>query len=81
MYTIRTLFLSLLTNFRVAIAQAPPTVNLGYATYQGIDLEGADVNAFLGMRFAAPPLREPSLSSPSQPPSRRRHPRRYSCKL
>jgi carboxylesterase type B len=41
-----------------AIATASsPQVNLGYATYEGTSLS-TGVNQFLGMRYAAPPLKD-----------------------
>jgi len=33
----------------------PPTVNLGYATYQGVSNSETGNTEFLGVRYAAPP--------------------------
>lgn len=41
----------------VSSAALNPQINLGYATYEGTSLSNG-VNQFLGMRYAAPPLKE-----------------------
>jgi len=43
-----------------------PTVNLGYATYQGVALDDG-VNQFLGMRYAAPPTGNLRWRAPEDP--------------
>ncbi|PCG91256.1 Carboxylesterase, type B [Penicillium occitanis (nom. inval.)] len=49
------------TTVRLSIAEAlNPQVNLGYATYEGTSLFNG-VKQFLGMRYAAPPLKENRL--------------------
>ncbi|KAH8660442.1 Alpha/Beta hydrolase protein [Xylariales sp. PMI_506] len=45
---------------------ATPTVVLDYATYAGTQ-SGSGVNAFLGMRFAAPPLGDLRFRAPQDP--------------
>lgn len=44
----------------------PATVDLGYATYEGVALE-AGVNEFLGMRYAAAPLGNLRWRAPQDP--------------
>ena len=44
----------------------PPLVNLNYTTYQGLRLPNG-VNAFLGMRYAAPPLGDRRWRAPAEP--------------
>ena len=43
------------------------TVNLGYSTYQGTNLEPAGVLQWLGIRFAAPPLGDLRWRAPQDP--------------
>ncbi|KAF4631457.1 hypothetical protein G7Y89_g6670 [Cudoniella acicularis] len=43
-----------------------PTVDLGYARYQGTTIS-AGINQFLGMRYAAPPLGELRFRAPQNP--------------
>lgn len=42
--------------YALADAQAPETVHLGYATYQGTFNATSNITNFLGVRFAAPPV-------------------------
>ncbi|KAK3949756.1 Alpha/Beta hydrolase protein [Pseudoneurospora amorphoporcata] len=44
----------------------PPLVNLAYTSYEGIRLSNG-VNAFLGMRYAAPPLEDLRWRAPIEP--------------
>lgn len=43
-----------------------PTIDLGYAKYQGVSLE-AGVDQYLGIRYAAPPLGELRWRAPQDP--------------
>ncbi|KUI60885.1 Lipase 2 [Cytospora mali] len=49
-----------------------PHVNLGYATYVGTTLDG-DINRFLGMRYAAPPVGDLRWRAPTSPPKSTTH--------
>lgn len=46
---------------------ASPIVDLGYAIYRGERLGEADVDQYLGMRYAAPPLGELRFRAPQDP--------------
>ena len=47
-----------------------PAVHLGYASYEGVrSLDGVD--QYLGMRYAAPPLKENRFKLPQQPEAER----------
>ncbi|KAE8381490.1 Alpha/Beta hydrolase protein [Aspergillus bertholletiae] len=67
-----TVFLSILLILCVEIKNAAPldplrpTINLGYAQYQGVRLP-AGVDQYLGMRYAAPPLAELRFRAPQEP--------------
>ncbi|KAL7928996.1 Alpha/Beta hydrolase protein [Trichoderma chlorosporum] len=50
-----------------AVSAQSPTVNLGYATYQGTTSGG--VNRFLGMRYAAAPSGSLRWKAPTAPPT------------
>jgi hypothetical protein len=50
------------------VRRASPTVQLDYATYQGVRLD-AGVDQYLGMRFAAPPLGDLRFRAPQDPES------------
>lgn len=47
--------------------QRPPRVDLGYTAYEGIRLQNG-VDAFLGMRYAAPPVGDLRWRAPVEPP-------------
>lgn len=48
------------------LRRTSPTVQLDYATYQGVRLD-AGVDQYLGMRFAAPPLGDLRFRAPQDP--------------
>ncbi|KAL6797813.1 Alpha/Beta hydrolase protein [Trichoderma sp. SZMC 28013] len=50
-----------------AVSAQSPTVNLGYATYQGTTSGG--INRFLGMRYAAAPSGNLRWKAPTAPPT------------
>lgn len=43
------------------------TVDLGYATYQGVALNNG-ISQWLGMRYAAPPIGDLRFAAPQDPP-------------
>jgi hypothetical protein len=45
----------------LVIGQTSPTVDLGYANYQGTVNTANNITNFLGIRYAAAPLGNPSL--------------------
>lgn len=47
---------------------APPVVDLGYASYQGVYNETTNIQSFQGIRYAAPPIGDLRWRAP-QPPS------------
>lgn len=47
--------------------KSSPIVDLGYATYQGVRLQEAGVDQYLGMRYAAPPLDDLRFRRPHDP--------------
>lgn len=49
-----------------AVHRTSPTIQLDYATYQGVRLD-AGVDQYLGMRFAAPPLGDLRFRAPQDP--------------
>ncbi|KIJ32592.1 hypothetical protein M422DRAFT_265616 [Sphaerobolus stellatus SS14] len=55
MFALQSLLILLAAHFSPLYAKGP-TVNLGYSTYEGISLPNGQ-NQFLGIRYAAPPLR------------------------
>ncbi|KAJ9121877.1 hypothetical protein QFC24_004459 [Naganishia onofrii] len=48
---------------------ARPTVDLGYASYQGIYNETTNIQSFKGIRYAAPPLGDLRWKAPQSPTS------------
>ncbi|OBT70557.1 hypothetical protein VF21_10387 [Pseudogymnoascus sp. 05NY08] len=48
------------------MSSAAPVVDLGYSQYEGITLS-SEVNQYLGMRFAAPPLGNLRFRAPQEP--------------
>lgn len=67
MSTLRLLSLCLLLASSGAVVQDSPTIDLGYAVYQGTTLEVSGVNQYLGMRFASPPLGNLRFRAPTSP--------------
>ena len=57
MQVLTTTFPLLLVSFALADV-APPIVELGYATYQGVFNSTSNTTNFFGIRFAAPPVGE-----------------------
>ena len=57
MQILTTTFPLLLVSFVLADV-APPIVELGYATYQGVFNSTSNTTNFFGIRFAAPPVGE-----------------------
>lgn len=47
---------------------APPVVDLGYASYQGVYNETTNIQSFQGIRYAAPPTGNLRWSAPQPPP-------------
>ena len=47
--------------------KSPPLVDLNYTKYEGLRLFNG-VNAFLGMRYAAPPVGDLRWRAPAEPP-------------
>lgn len=48
------------------LALSGPQVDLGYSTYEGLRYDNG-INAFLGMRYAAPPIGKNRLRLPQDP--------------
>ncbi|KAH7908532.1 Alpha/Beta hydrolase protein [Hygrophoropsis aurantiaca] len=60
--------LTLLTFHLQVQAQSAPTVDLGYASYQGAVDTTTNITSFLGIRYAAPPIGDLRWQAP-QPPA------------
>ncbi|KAK1229858.1 hypothetical protein PQX77_007076 [Marasmius sp. AFHP31] len=58
-----------LSNFIRAQNEDTPTVDLGYAKYQGAFNETTNVTRFLGIRYAAAPVGDLRWRAPTPPPS------------
>ncbi|KAJ7651189.1 Alpha/Beta hydrolase protein [Roridomyces roridus] len=57
----------LLLAIPLAVVQAAPTVNLGFAQYQGAVDAATNITSFLGIRYAAPPLGDLRFRAPAPP--------------
>ncbi|KAJ7651188.1 Alpha/Beta hydrolase protein [Roridomyces roridus] len=62
-----TIGLLLLLGIPLAGVQAAPTVNLGFAQYQGAVDAATNITSFLGIRYAAPPLGDLRFRAPAPP--------------
>lgn len=51
---------------RDSLTTHSPVVDLGYSQYQGVALSN-DVDEYLGMRYAAPPIRDLRFRGPRDP--------------
>ncbi|KAJ7351998.1 alpha/beta-hydrolase [Mycena albidolilacea] len=51
----------------LASAQSAPTVDVGYARYQGFVDGATNITQFLGIRYAAPPIGDLRFSAPQHP--------------
>ncbi|CCM06693.1 uncharacterized protein FIBRA_08980 [Fibroporia radiculosa] len=61
--------LLLLAPGRPASAASPPTVDLGYAQYQGAVDSTTNITSFLGIRYASPPVGNLRWVEPQPPPT------------
>ncbi|KAJ7651190.1 Alpha/Beta hydrolase protein [Roridomyces roridus] len=57
----------LLLGIPLAVVQAAPTVNLGFAQYQGSVDAATSITSFLGIRYAAPPVGDLRFRAPAPP--------------
>ncbi|KAF2878212.1 Alpha/Beta hydrolase protein [Massariosphaeria phaeospora] len=55
----------------IPTARALPTIDLGYAIYEGAYDAGFDVNTFKGIRYAAPPVGNLRFAAPQAPATNR----------
>ena len=63
---LRALSLALLVRSPIAAPFIDDTVDVGYAKYKGIP-SGDNVKAWLGIRFAAPPVGQLRFAAPADP--------------
>ncbi|KAL0065718.1 hypothetical protein AAF712_007201 [Marasmius tenuissimus] len=69
MWKLTLLALLRLSNFIHAQTEDTPTVDLGYAKYQGVYNETTNATSFLGIRYATAPLGDLRWRAPTPPPN------------